>query len=71
MHEAIDKLLVRPEHILVDGNYFKHYSDKDGNYSYLINMPIYTFTEERITDLKKQEENKLCQAILMASVFQQ
>lgn len=32
MHEAIDKLLVRPEHILVDGNYFKHYSDKDGNY---------------------------------------
>ena len=32
MHEAIDKLLVKPEHILVDGNYFKHYSDKDGNY---------------------------------------
>ena len=32
MHEAIDKLLVTPEHILVDGNYFKHYSDKDGNY---------------------------------------
>ena len=32
MHEAIDKLLVTPEHILVDGNYFKHYSDNNGNY---------------------------------------
>lgn len=32
MHEALDKLLVRPEHILVDGNYFNHYSDKEGNF---------------------------------------
>jgi len=32
MHEAIDKLLVTPEHILVDGNYFKHYSDKNNNF---------------------------------------
>ena len=32
MHEAIDELLVRPEHILVDGNYFKIYMDKNGDY---------------------------------------
>jgi ribonuclease HII len=32
MHDAIDELLVRPEHILVDGNYFKTYMDKNGDY---------------------------------------
>ena len=32
MHEAIGKLLVKPEHILVDGNYFKHYMHPDGEY---------------------------------------
>ncbi len=32
MHEAVDELLVRPEHILVDGNYFKIYMDKNGDY---------------------------------------
>ena len=32
MHEAVDKLLVRPEHILVDGNYFKPYCDSNKDY---------------------------------------
>ena len=32
MHEALDKLLVKPDHILVDGNYFKHYMHSDGDY---------------------------------------
>ena len=32
MHEAINKLLVKPDHILVDGNYFKHYMHSDGDY---------------------------------------
>merc|ERR1711991_29658 len=32
--------------------------DKDGNYNYLTSMPIYTFTEEKINELKTQEENK-------------
>ena len=32
--------------------------DKDGNYNYLTGMPIYTFTEEKINELKTQEENK-------------
>ena len=32
MHEALDKLLVIPEHIIIDGNYWKHYCGKDGNY---------------------------------------
>ena len=32
MHEALDKLLVIPDHILVDGNYFKHYMHSDGDY---------------------------------------
>ena len=32
MHEAINKLLVKPEHILVDGNYFKPHMFHDGEY---------------------------------------
>lgn len=32
MHEAVDDLLVRPEHLLVDGNYFKTYMDQNGDY---------------------------------------
>ena len=32
MYEALDKLLVKPDHILVDGNYFKHYMHSDGDY---------------------------------------
>ena len=32
MHEAINKLLVKPEHILVDGNYFKPHMFTDGEY---------------------------------------
>ena len=32
MHEVIGKLLVKPEHILVDGNYFKPYMHTDGEY---------------------------------------
>tara|TARA_B110001452_G_scaffold88778_1_gene72761 strand:- start:665 stop:1297 length:633 start_codon:yes stop_codon:yes gene_type:complete len=32
MHEALDKLMVTPEHILIDGNYWKYYTDKEGNY---------------------------------------
>ena len=32
MHEALTKLLVKPEHILVDGNYFKPYMHTDGDY---------------------------------------
>ena len=32
--------------------------DADGNYNYLTSMPIYTFTQERIDELKKQRENK-------------
>ena len=31
MHEALDKMLVTPEYILVDGNYFKPFSDRNGN----------------------------------------
>ena len=32
MHEAINKLLVKPDHILVDGNYFKPHMFHDGDY---------------------------------------
>ena len=32
MHEALDKMLVTPEYILVDGNYFKPFSDRNGNF---------------------------------------
>ena len=32
MHEVLGKLLVKPEHILVDGNYFKPYMHTDGEY---------------------------------------
>ena len=32
MYEAVNKLLVKPDHILVDGNYFKPYMYNDGDY---------------------------------------
>ena len=32
MHRAIDNLKMVPDNIIVDGNYFKAYMDKDGMY---------------------------------------
>jgi hypothetical protein len=32
--------------------------DSDGNYNYLISMPIHTFTQEKIDELKNQQELK-------------
>lgn len=31
MHDALNKLRIIPEHIIVDGNYFKEYNDPDNN----------------------------------------
>jgi ribonuclease HII len=32
MHEAVNKLLIKPDHLLVDGNYFKPYMYNDDDY---------------------------------------
>ena len=37
----------------------RNYDKIDGNYSYLISMPIYSFTKEKLEDLyNRQDENK-------------
>jgi len=39
MHDAIDKLYIKPDMILVDGTYFRPYSDKDFNFVDYVTIP--------------------------------
>ena len=58
--DEVSKILKNEKYPIFDmsADILKDNCDKDGNYNYLTSMPIYTFTEEKINELKTQEENK-------------
>lgn len=51
------------EHLLI----IRNYSQIDNNYNYLTSMPIYTFSYEKIEELKKLKEDKLYELELLYS----
>jgi len=45
----------RPKKEIIDELEFKKYSKVSGNFDYLVSLPIYSFTSEKIEDLQSKK----------------